>query len=121
MALGGSRVFLNDGVLQNKRKWGLKLEQANGICGKLRLVFKPGIIVKPMRVCEGTKGFFGGNPFLHIEKRKLNAALFVRDINYQKGEFSYNDKRSLCLPGIDNFVVWSFSEYSNKLRRLGGL
>jgi hypothetical protein len=67
--LGGSRPFLKDGVLQFKKKLGLRLISKS----------KEGFLIKPLSPSTGLKGFFLRNPFISTHRGGLNAAIFVEE------------------------------------------
>jgi len=67
--VGGSRAFLKDGVLQFKKKLGLRL-----LSKSVR-----GFLVKPLSPATGLKGFFLRNPFIYTHRGRLYAAAFVED------------------------------------------
>ena len=66
---GGSRAFLKDGVLQFKKRRGLRLISKS----------KAGFLVKPLSPSPGLKGFFLGNPFIYTHRGRLYAAIFVEE------------------------------------------
>jgi hypothetical protein len=65
--LGGSRPFFKDGVLQFKKRRGLRLTSKS----------KEGFLVKPLSPSPGLKGFFIRNPFIYAHRGRLHAAIFV--------------------------------------------
>ena len=67
--LGGSRPFLKDGLLQFKKKLGLRLTSRS----------KEGFLFKPLSPSTGLKEFFLGNPFIYTHQRELYAAIFVEE------------------------------------------
>jgi hypothetical protein len=67
--LGGSRAFLKDGVLQFKRKLGLRLTSKS----------ERGFLVKPLSPSTGLKKFFLRNPFIYTYQGRLCAAIFVEE------------------------------------------
>jgi hypothetical protein len=67
--LGSSRPFLKDGVLQFKKRRGLRLTTKT----------KKGFLVKPLSPSNGLKGFFLRNPFIYYHRRGLYAAIFVEE------------------------------------------
>ena len=65
--LGGSRAFLNDGVLQFKKRRGLRvLNRSEG-----------GLVIKVISASDGLKGFFLRNPFVYVDRGELCGAIFV--------------------------------------------
>ena len=88
VSLGLIRSFLNDGLLQYKRKWNITLKVAS----------KRGYILKPLIISDGVKAFFLNNPFIYIEKNKLYGAVFINEDedyyeeNYREFQKKYHIK-----------------------------
>jgi hypothetical protein len=66
MRAGSSKAFLNDGVLQYKRKWGMK------IVGAKESLF----VLDVMQSGDGVKSFLANNPFCQLSDGKLVAEVF---------------------------------------------
>ena len=67
--LGGSRAFLDDGVLQFKKKWSLRLTTARSLK----------FILQIDAWTHGVSGLLVSNPFIHETDRGLRGALFVEE------------------------------------------
>jgi hypothetical protein len=69
--LGGARPFLNDGALQYKKKWGLR------ITGRLHTM--PGrLVLKPNLALKSVASFLRNNPFVYEDKEDaFRVAVFV--------------------------------------------
>jgi hypothetical protein len=65
--VGGSRPFLKDGVLNYKRKWGLRITEP----------FEFFFLLKAIKITEGSKAFLVNNPFIYINKGEFNCAVFL--------------------------------------------
>ena len=59
--LGASRAFLNDGVLQYKKKWGQHIRQASPTVFGIRIA----------KETPAVRSFLGANPFISISNGKL--------------------------------------------------
>ena len=65
---GGSRPFLNDGVLQYKKKWGARVEKYKSVTRSSRLI-----------ICNNrieTQQLLMKNPFIHIRNGNLHGIVF---------------------------------------------
>ena len=63
---GYCRPFINDGVFAYKRKWGTKIEKAGNDSAD----------IFSFKICNNSKGmssFLAKNPFVYLEKNKLNS------------------------------------------------
>jgi hypothetical protein len=65
--LGATRAFLKDGVLQFKRKWGLRLKDRRGV----------GFLIMPMCPTAGGQSFLVNNPFLYDNNGEWCGACFL--------------------------------------------
>jgi hypothetical protein len=63
---GACRSFLKDGVLQYKKKWGLRLTQAR----------PGGFWIRTSGKSDGAKAFIQNNPFIHIKDGALHGLVF---------------------------------------------
>lgn len=64
--LGKTRAFLNDGVLNYKNKWGLKVIGLS----------ETGFMLKVLSVTDGVKAFLSKNPFVFKDNQVLKSAFF---------------------------------------------
>lgn len=69
ISFGLVRSFLNDGLLQYKKKWNITVKVSG----------ERGYIVKPLEASDAVKGFFVSNPFIYREKDKLYGAVFIHE------------------------------------------
>jgi len=67
VGLGGSRAWLNDGVLRFKKKWGMKLGRT----------WPSGFLLAPRGVTAGTAAFLRQNPFIALRNGGLEGVTFV--------------------------------------------
>jgi len=106
--LGGTRAFLKDGVLRYKKKWNIKITKTN----------EKGFLMKPLLKTEGVKGFLLNNPFIYMDKKRLNGAIFVEtDQSLSKEDFRkiYKD---YYLAGISNLFIYRFGEGDSKMQEI---
>ena len=95
--LGGSRAFLKDGVLQFKRRRGLRLISKS----------KEGFLVKPLSPSPGLKGFFLSNPFICTHRGRLHAAIFVEDDEVYSCDESLDDLcKNYYLNGLSKVNIY---------------
>ena len=102
---GASRAFLKDGVLQYKKKWGIK------IIG----TFKKGFLVKPLSVTAGLKEFLLNNPFIYMDKCGFNSAVFIENpeaLSKKDMEKLYKD---YYLTGVSKLFIYCFG--GNNIKR----
>jgi hypothetical protein len=64
---GGSRPFMKDGVLNRKKKWGMRITEKSDRC----------FILKLLQNTSGVKGFLINNPFIFNDDKGLVGAVFV--------------------------------------------
>lgn len=69
--IGLTRAFLNDGVLQYKRKWGIKIKKLS----KYNKLF----VLSILDFNPGVENFLLSNPFIHITQNSFKGAVFVKD------------------------------------------
>jgi len=62
---GSCRSFINDGVFKYKRKWGTRIEKAGYDTAEI-------FSLKILSDSKGIKSFLTKNPFISLEKNKLN-------------------------------------------------
>lgn len=67
MHLGMSRGFLNDGILQYKKKFSQQIIGAGD----------PGFILKMLRNNKATDNFLSSNPFVYLNEKSLIGAVFL--------------------------------------------
>jgi hypothetical protein len=98
--LGGSRGFLNDGVLQFKKKWGFRL------VGKS----EGGFVIKPVFASRGLKGFFQRNPFIYMDQRRLCGAIFVENDEDCCSKSFEKLCKCLWLNGLSKLNIYRFRD-----------
>jgi len=99
--LGGSRAFLKDGVLHYKKRRGAS-----------RISYSPwqsGIFfVQPLTNTPGLKAFLVNNPFIFVDKGKINGAMFVdSDHSFSREELEkiYNE---YYFDGMSQLLIYQF-------------
>jgi len=65
--MGASRAFLKDGVLQYKKKWGMRVTDGRD----------SGFLIHPLQSSAGVKRFLINNPFVYNSGGELLAAEFI--------------------------------------------
>ena len=103
MSFGLARTFLNDGVLQFKKKRGMHITDTTKMY--FRIITLSGSI--------SVKGFFLNNPFIYMNNKKLNGAIFIENnhvLNYKYFERIYKD---YFLKGISKLVIYHFGNLDN--------
>ncbi|NIP31101.1 MAG: hypothetical protein GTN59_11220 [Candidatus Dadabacteria bacterium] len=63
--LGSCRSFVNDGLFNYKRKWGAKIGKSGNECSEI-------YSFKKCSSNKGIKSFLTNNPFIYLEKNKIN-------------------------------------------------
>jgi hypothetical protein len=107
--LGGSRPFLKDGVLQFKKRRGLRLTSKD----------KKGFLVKPLSPSTGLKGFFLRNPFIYTHRERLYAAIFVEEDEACSCDQSLEDLcRCFYLDGLSKLNIYPFKVNGSNPKRL---
>ncbi len=97
VSFGLSRAFLNDGVLQFKKKWGIALEGA----AKYRYA------IRVLRNSDAVRSFFLHNPlFLLTRANKLAAAMFIVGDQVSQEDVSRYRSR-YRFDGIDELQVFN--------------
>jgi hypothetical protein len=96
MDLWLSRSFLNDGVLQYKRKWNMSVTTHD----------TRGFIIKPLRMSKGLAGFFAHNPFAHHSQSGLGAGVFINGEKPCTSEDIEQFRRDYQTDGLSEFSVF---------------
>jgi len=97
MYFGSSRAFFHDGVLEYKRKWGLRITGSDNRMMLIKPSFKNNVV----------KSFLARNPCMVVAGKKLVGRVFVN----KQGPLSGEEKKALShyrLPGIDKIVAYHF-------------
>ena len=82
VSLGGSRAWLNDGVIRFKKKWGMRLEKP----------WPSGLLLIAPQISEGVAAFLENNPFLSITDNQLHGVIFLRSHH----DIDASEIRKLC-------------------------
>jgi len=94
--IGASRGFLNDGVLQYKKKWGAKLAGARAT----------GFRMTVQRDTEAVRTFLENNPFVVVTQDKLTGVL-VFDKNRTIPESQLNEiMKKYSFPGMEKLILY---------------
>ena len=103
---GLSRAFLKDGVLKYKNKWNQKIIGTAGM----------GFLMKPLLRTTGVKGFLLNNPFLFMDKKRLNGAIFV-EIDEPLSEKDFGKiYKDYSLTGMNKLYVYRFGDGNSKVQ-----
>jgi hypothetical protein len=106
--VGGSRAFLKDGVLQFKKRLGLRL-----LSKSVR-----GFLVKPLSPSTGLKGFFLRNPFIYTHRGRLYTAVFVEDDEVCSCDESLEDLcKSFYLNGLSKVNIYPLKVSGSEPKR----
>jgi hypothetical protein len=98
--VGGSRAFLEDGVLNYKKKWGLRLTYQK----------KGGFILKVVSLCPAVREFFLKNPFIYLDGKEFRGALFCDNAGSQFAEALRKVSRYSAIEGISDWIVYRLGE-----------
>jgi len=109
--LGPSRPFLKDGVLRYKRKWGGHQiscsPQSDG-----------NYYVQPLTNTPGLKAFLINNPFIFIDKQKINGAVFVNNIHSVPRESWEKIYKDYYFNGMSKLFIYQFGENGHRTQRV---
>jgi hypothetical protein len=106
--LGASRPFLKDGVLQFKKRRGLRLIPER----------EKGFLVKPLSPSTGLRGFFLRNPFIYTHRRRLYAAIFVEKDEVCSCDESLEDLcKSFYLNGLSKVSIYPLKVNENNPKK----
>lgn len=104
---GNTRTFLNDGVFQYKRKWGMSINKSK---------YKFGVI--GLRFCKNTIGvlnFLENNPFIYATDDKLKSFFYFN----KKHPITLDDIKQICksyyCPGIKELSIYSPKGFSDEI------
>ena len=107
MHMGLSRAFLNDGVLHYKKKWDMR-----GVGGT-----PGGLLIKPLRLSQGVRGFLVNNPFVYVNKGDLCGAGFVEDTTPDLDQIAEQLYDEHCLPGLTNVATYELNDSGMRIRK----
>ncbi len=105
---GYARTFLNDGVLQYKKKRGLKVLNT----------FNMGFLIKPVAMTAGVKGFFLNNPFICMNGGGLNGVIFVETDRLVSEKELVRIYKDYYLPGMAKLFVYRIAKGDNGLEEV---
>ena len=96
---GDTRAFLNDGVLQYKRKWGMSTNISKYMLGIFGF--------KIYNYSKSIQSFLTNNPFIYVDKNQLNGFIFI-----EKDELITRDEiqqffRTYYTPGLTQLSIIS--------------
>jgi hypothetical protein len=97
--LGGTRAFLNDGILFYKKKWGFKVKGESSV----------GFFLKTLNSSPGVKSFLQHNPYINIDKEGNSAVFFIESEEAAQGLLD-NIKNRRFPEGLDWIVISTLSE-----------
>ena len=100
VGLGGSRPFLNNGVIVYKKRWGLKLTEP----------FEINYLLKPLKITNESKSFLINNPFIFTEKGKFNCAVMMNEQFSIDADVAEDLNHKYYYPGINTINVFSFKD-----------
>jgi hypothetical protein len=106
MSLGLARTFLNDGVLQFKKKRGMR------IINSINVYF----LVQPQSATDGVKGFFLNNPFIYMSDNKLYGAIFMDNGHRFSNNYFERVYKDYYLKGMSNLNIFYFGD-TNKTQK----
>jgi len=115
--LGGSRAWLNDGVLRFKKKWGMRLGR----------YWPSGFVLAPGTVTAGVAAFLMQNPLIALRNGGLEGVIFVTgnepwsaaDVRRLYRDYFYEGMRQLSIyPLADGLKQFDIpEELARQLRR----
>jgi hypothetical protein len=100
LSLGSTRAFINDGVLQHKEKWGIKVSNSKNVVFQLC----------PQSLNSGVKSFLVNNPFMCIHAAKLTETIFTGSGNSLDSSEIDDIFRKYQLNGVKTLRVCRFSK-----------
>lgn len=107
MNMGLNRSFLNDGILQYKKKWGADFLNQS----------KRGFILKINMYSKGTEGFLKNNPFAYSDKNNFYGAIFIdkKDI---ENEFIKNLKPEYFLKSFNCYHIFHLKKNDSTIKKI---
>ena len=108
---GLCRAFLNDGVFQHNRQWGMKIDNYKNryFRGKYREIYC-------LKICRNNKAvssFLINNPFVYVDKRKLCSMLFVENKNILTQKQIDKFKKKYLIPNISKLNIKTPIDHSD--------
>jgi len=109
--LGPSRPFLKDGLLRYKRKWGgRQISCSPQVDGSY--------YVEPLTNTPGLKAFLINNPFIFIDKRKINGAIFVDSGHSFSQEELEEMYKEYYFDGMSNLYIYEFGKNTDRREKI---
>lgn len=104
--LGDTRAFLKDGVLQYKKKWGVRIIDAS----------PTGFLINILPEKNSAKGFFLNNPFIYMDKGKLEAAIFIENDLLLSEKDLRKIYKDYYRYGISKLIIYQFGWSGSKAK-----
>jgi len=108
---GGARAFLKDGVLGFKRRRGASQISCSSRSGGI-------FFVEPLTNTPGLEGFPINNPFIFLDKGKINGAVFVNS------DYSFSQQtlkkmyKNYYFDGMFRLLIYQFGENSYEIEKI---
>ena len=96
--LGDTRAFFKDGVLQYKKKWGMRIIDAS----------PSGFLVNILPEGSSAKRFFLNNPFIYLDKGKLEGAIFIENDQLLSDKDFREIYKDYYRQGISKLILYRF-------------
>lgn len=96
VSLGYTRSFYDDGVLQYKKKWGMKIAGTSREC----------FFLKPLAGSRGVLSFLRNNPFICEEDGLFKGAIFEASECCSQGDLTVKYHRKYIMPGIEELHIF---------------
>jgi len=107
LSFGYTRSFLNDGVLNYKKKWQITLKTAS----------QRGYILKPLKATEALEDFFISNPFIYMKDNKLYGAVFINENENYSQENYEKFKKQYYTKGLSELNIFSIKKESGFIKK----
>lgn len=108
VSFGLSRAFLNDGVLQYKKKWNLQMVDTDRL----------GFLFSPLSKTAAMKGFLLNNPFIYIKKPKINGAVFMESNQPLTKKDLQKIRDDYYLVGMNKLVIYKFGKHDSEIQEV---
>jgi hypothetical protein len=100
---GFSRPFLNDGVLQFKKKRGIRIKNT----------WNKGFVITPLSKTDSVKEFFLKNPFIYLNKKKYHGAIFVNDDQSLSERYINRIYKDYYVRGLSTLNIYKIGKKAN--------
>ena len=98
VGLGDTRAFLKDGVLQYKKKWGMRIISAS----------QTGFLVNILSAKNSAKEIFFRNPFIYMNKENWEGAIFIENDQLISEKDFREIYKSYYQYGISKLIIYRF-------------